>query len=135
MKPTVVLILASGCPTALYASAQFDLNASTWPALYLGAMIALASGGTWTVFAGEVALRPILLAAVRAGLSEPPTPPSRLPLRVRTLLALLSVTVFAAMIVGAAITSFDDLPVRMVAALGIAIAVTLTIGVVHVSAV
>ena len=63
------------------------------------------------------------------------SPPSRMPLRVRTLLALLSVTVFSAMIVGSAITSFDDLAVRMVAALMIAIAVTLTIGVIHVSAV
>ena len=98
-------------------------------------MIALAAGATWTVFAGEVALRPLLLAAVRAGVSEPPALPRRLPLRTRTLLALLSVTVFTAMLVGASITSFDDRAVRLVAALVIAVATSLTIGLVHIAAV
>jgi adenylate cyclase len=135
MRPTAALIVAFGWPTALYAAAQFDLEASTWPALYVGAMIALAAGATWTVFAGEVALRPLLLAAVRAGVSEPPAPPSRLPLRIRTLLALLSATVFTAALVGASITSFDDRALRLVAALAIAIATTLTIGLVHISAI
>jgi class 3 adenylate cyclase len=135
MRPTTALIVALGWPTALYAAAEFDLGASTWPALYVGALIALAAGATWTVFAGEVALRPILLAAVRAGVSEPPAPPNRLPLRVRTLLALLSVTVFTAALVGASITGFDDRVLRMVAALVIAVATTLTIGLVHIAAV
>ena len=135
MRPTAAVIVAFGWPTALYAAAQFDLGASTWPALYVGALIALAAGATWTVFAGEVALRPVLLAAVRAGVSEPPAPPRRLPLRTRTLLALLSVTVFTAMLVGASITSFDDRALRMVAALAIAVATTLTIGLVHMAAV
>ncbi len=135
MRPTAALIVAFGWPTALYAAAQFDLEGSAWPALYVGAMIALAAGATWTVFAGEVALRPLLLAAVRAGVSEPPALPRRLPLRTRTLLALLSVTVFTAMLVGASITSFDDRAVRLVAALVIAVATSLTIGLVHIAAV
>jgi adenylate cyclase len=135
MLPTAALIVAFGWPTALYAADQFDLDAGTWPVLYIGAMIALAAGGTWTVFAGEVALRPILLAAVRAGVSEPPAPSNRLPLRTRALLALLSVTVFTAALVGASITSFDDRTLRMVAALVIAIATTVTIGLVHITAV
>lgn len=135
MRPTAALIVALGWPTALYAAAQFDLETGTWPVLYVGAMIALAAGATWTVFAGEVALRPILLAAVRAGASEPPVPPSRLPLRMRTLLALLSVTVFTAALVGASITSFDDRTLRMVAALAIALVTTLTIGLVHIAAI
>ena len=135
MRPTAAVIVAFGWPTALYATAQFDLDAGTWPALYVGAMIALAAGATWTVFAGEVALRPILLAAVRAGLREPPPAPKRLPLRIRTLLALLSVTVFTAALVGASITGFDDRVVRMVAALVIAVATTVTIGLVHISAI
>lgn len=82
-----------------------------------------------------MALRPLLLAAVRAGVSEPPELPRRLPLRTRTLLALLSVTVFTAMLVGASITSFDDRAVRLVAALVIAVATSLTIGLVHIAAV
>jgi class 3 adenylate cyclase len=135
MRPTAAVIAATGWLTALYAASQFDLEAYAWPALYIGAIIALAAGGTWTVFAGEVALRPILLAAVRAGLSEPPAPPSRLPLRTRTLLALLSVTVFTTMLVGASITSIDDRVLRMVATLVIAVATTLTIGLVHMSAI
>ncbi len=135
MLPTAAVIVAFGWPTALYAAAQFGLDGSTWLALYVGAMIALAAGGTWTVFAGEVALRPILLAAVRAGVSEPPALPKRLPLRARTLFALLSVTVFTAMLVGASITSIDDRVLRMVAARVIAVATTLTIGLVHISAV
>lgn len=135
MWPTAALIVAFGWPTALYAAAQFDLDASTWPALYIGAMIALASGATWTVFAGEIALRPLLLAAVRAGVSDPPEPPSRLALRTRTLLALLSVTVFTAALVGASITGFDDRVLRLVAALAIAVATTLTIGLIHIGAV
>jgi adenylate cyclase len=135
MRPTAAVIVAFGWPTALYAASQFGLHGSTWLALYVGAMIALAAGATWTVFAGEVALRPLLLAAVRAGVSEPPVLPSRLPLRTRTLLALLSVTVFTAMLVGASITSFDDRGVRLVAALVIAVATTLTIGFVHIAAV
>jgi len=56
MRPTAALIVAFGWPTALYAAAQFELEGSTWLALYVGAMIALAAGATWTVFAGEVAL-------------------------------------------------------------------------------
>lgn len=135
MRPTTFLIVAFGWPTALYAADQFDLAAGTWPALYAGAMIALAAGATWTVFAGEVALRPLTLAAVRAGVTEPPGSPGRLPLRVRTLLALLSVTVFTAALVGASITSFDDHTLRLVAALAIAIATTLTIGLVHITAI
>jgi class 3 adenylate cyclase len=135
MRPTAAVIVAFGWPTALYATSQFDLGTSTWPALYVGAMIALAAGATWTVFAGEVALRPVLLAAVRAGLREPPPAPKRLPLRMRTLLALLSVTVFTAALVGASITGFDDRVLRLVAALVIAVATTVTIGLVHISAI
>src|SRR5439155_7384697 len=135
MRPTAAVIVAFGWPTALYAAAQVDLKANTWPALYVGAIIPLAAGLTWTVFAGEVALRPILLAAVRAGVSEPPAPPSRLALRTRTLLALLSVTVFTAALVGASITSIDDRTVRLVVALVIAVATTLTIGLVHMAAI
>ena len=59
-RPTALVIVAFGWPTALYAAAQFDLEGSTWLALYVGAMIALAAGATWTVFAGEVALRLLL---------------------------------------------------------------------------
>jgi class 3 adenylate cyclase len=134
MRPTAALILALGWPTAFYAAAQFDLEGA-WPALYIGAMIALASGATFSVFAGEIALRPLLLAAVRAGVSEPPAAPQRLALRARTLFALLSVTVFTATLVGASITSIDDRTVRMIAALVIAIATTLTIGLIHMSAI
>jgi len=135
MRPTAAVIVVLGWPTALYAAAQFDLKGGAWLALYVGAMIALAAGATWTVFAGELALRPLLLAAVRAGASEPPALPGRLPLRTRTLLALLSVTVFTAMLVGASITSFDDRVLRLVAALVIAVATTLTVGFVHIAAV
>ena len=135
MRPTAALIVAFGWLTALYAADQFDLGAGTWPALYVGALIALAAGAAWTVFAGEVALRPILLATVRAGVSEPPAPPSRLALRTRTLLALLSVTVFTAALVGASITSIDDRTLRLVVALVIAVATTLTIGLVHMAAI
>ncbi|MEA2272624.1 MAG: adenylate cyclase, partial [Solirubrobacteraceae bacterium] len=55
----------------------------------------------------------------------------RVRLRARALLALLSVTVFAAALVGAALTDIDDPAARLVAALSIAIATTLTIGLVH----
>jgi class 3 adenylate cyclase len=133
LRPLVVLIVATGWLTALYAADQFHLSAGAWPALYVGAMIALASGATWTVFAGELALRPIVLAAVDAGVSEPPPAPRRLPLRIRTLLALLSVTIFTAALVGASITDFDDPAVRLVAALALAVATSVTIGFGHIS--
>ena len=133
MVPTAVAIVVFGWPTALYAAAQFDLASGEWAALYVGALLALASGATWTVFAGEMALRPIALAAVRERIDEPPAAPSRLPLRMRALLALLSFTVFTAALVGALVTSFDDRPLRLVAALVIAAAVTLTVGLVHIA--
>lgn len=46
MRPTAALIVVLGWPTALYAAAQFDLGGSTWLALYVGALIALAAGAT-----------------------------------------------------------------------------------------
>ncbi|MEA2273494.1 MAG: hypothetical protein QOI98_2202, partial [Solirubrobacteraceae bacterium] len=72
MSWTAVLIVLGGWPTAIYAAHEFDVATSTWPALYVGAMIVLAAGATWTVFAGEVALRPIVLAAVRTGIGDLP---------------------------------------------------------------
>jgi class 3 adenylate cyclase len=135
MSRTSVMIVAFGWPAALYAAAQFDLDANTWPALYAGGMVTLAAGATWTVFAGEVALRPVVVAAMRAGTGEPPTAPNRLRLRPRVLLALLTVTVFTAALVGAALTDIDDPAGRLIAALAIAVATTLTIGLVHIAAI
>jgi class 3 adenylate cyclase len=135
MSRTSALIVAFGWTGALYAASQFDLGAKTWPALYVGGLITLGAGATWTVFAGEVALRPLVLAAIRTAPGEPPPPPVRLRLRPRVLLALLTVTVFTAALVGAALTEVDDPARRLIAALAIAIAITLTIGLVHIQAV
>jgi class 3 adenylate cyclase len=134
MAGTSALIVAFGWPGALYAAAQFD-HPGTWPALYAGGMITLAAGATWTVFAGEVALRPVVVAAMRAGIGEPPAARARLRLRTRVLLALLTVTVFTGALVGAALTDIDDPVGRLVATLAIAIATTLTIGLVHMAAI
>jgi class 3 adenylate cyclase len=135
MSWTAALIVLGGWPTAIYAANEFDLATSTWPALYVGGMIALAAGATWTLFAGEVALRPVVVAAVRTGSRDLPAVRSRVRLRARALLALLSVTVFTAALVGAALTDIDDPAVRLVAALSIAVATTLTIGLVHIAAI
>ena len=134
MRPTAVAIVATGWLTALYATAQLDLATSAWPALYAGALIALASGGTWTVFAGEVALRPLLLAAVRAGVSEPLSRPDVCRCGARPAGAPVGHRLHR-VLVGASITSFDDRALRLVVALVMAVATTLTIGLVHISAI